>query len=201
MCVKAHPNKGIDFHAKSLRSSSCLPFLSCFPFPLPTTPSQPPRLTQLPFPALYNQASTVRPLSKEGGAASTEGKHQRASSSDPSSRDQPLASLSCNNGTCTRVGKGATLSRAACCLSLRLVQAPRGQVWGKGGLSLLPAVPLSSLTHSLFPPHNNTQQSSGFGVKGSVGRCYPIWSAFEKCLVSVCLPGLGSRGDGEGAVL
>lgn len=26
--------------------------------------------------------------------------------------------------------------------------------------------------------------SSGFGVKGSVGRCYPFWSAFEKCLVS-----------------
>lgn len=27
-------------------------------------------------------------------------------------------------------------------------------------------------------------QSSGFGVKGSVGRCYPIWSAFEKCLAT-----------------
>ncbi|GAB5036068.1 Hypothetical protein NocV09_03300490 [Nannochloropsis oceanica] len=26
--------------------------------------------------------------------------------------------------------------------------------------------------------------SSGFGVKGSVGRCYPIWSAFEKCLAT-----------------
>lgn len=27
-------------------------------------------------------------------------------------------------------------------------------------------------------------QSSGFGVKGSVGRCYPFWSAFEKCLAT-----------------
>ena len=137
---------------------------------------------------------------KEEGAASTEGKQQRASSSDPPSRDQPLASLSCNNGTCTREGKGATLSRAVCCLSLCLVLAPRGQVWGKGGPLPAPCCP-SQLTFPLFLPHDNTQQSSGFGVKGSVGRCYPIWSAFEKCLVSACLPGLGSRGHGEGAVL
>ncbi|TFJ80723.1 hypothetical protein NSK_007900 [Nannochloropsis salina CCMP1776] len=26
--------------------------------------------------------------------------------------------------------------------------------------------------------------SSGFGVKGNVGRCYPFWSAFEKCLAT-----------------
>ena len=33
-------------------------------------------------------------------------------------------------------------------------------------------------------PHHTKRQSSGFGVKGSVGRCYPIWSAFEKCLAT-----------------
>lgn len=50
---------------------------------------------------------------------------------------------------------------------------------------------LSFLIHSCPHPHSTftqpnieqTTQSSGFGVKGSVGRCYPIWSAFEKCLV------------------
>ena len=24
--------------------------------------------------------------------------------------------------------------------------------------------------------------SSGFGTKGTVGRCYPLWSSFESCL-------------------
>lgn len=43
------------------------------------------------------------------------------------------------------------------------------------------------LTHILPPtphPPDTCVQSSGFGVKGSVGRCYPIWSAFEKCLAT-----------------
>jgi NADH dehydrogenase (ubiquinone) Fe-S protein 5 len=38
-----------------------------------------------------------------------------------------------------------------------------------------------TLPFHLLAPHT---QSSGFGVKGSVGRCYPIWSAFEKCLAT-----------------
>jgi NADH dehydrogenase (ubiquinone) Fe-S protein 5 len=25
--------------------------------------------------------------------------------------------------------------------------------------------------------------SSGFGVKGTVGRCYPFWNKFESCMV------------------
>ena len=44
-------------------------------------------------------------------------------------------------------------------------------------------------TTHLVPPTDKSiisllLQSSGFGVKGSVGRCYPIWSAFEKCLAT-----------------
>lgn len=44
------------------------------------------------------------------------------------------------------------------------------------------------MAHTHIPPTPHPPytcvQSSGFGVKGSVGRCYPIWSAFEKCLAT-----------------
>lgn len=94
------------------------------------------------------------------------------------------------------------MSRAAYCLSLCLVLAlQRRREEANACHSHTPLLLLHplSLTLPLFPPHNNTQQSSGFGVKGSVGRCYPIWSAFEKCLVSVCLPAVS--GARERAVL
>lgn len=53
-------------------------------------------------------------------------------------------------------------------------------------LDLAQTVPMDALIPSTHPPTHpiNPPQSSGFGVKGSVGRCYPIWSAFEKCLAT-----------------
>ena len=28
--------------------------------------------------------------------------------------------------------------------------------------------------------------SSGFGLRGGIGRCYPFWAEYKECLVRIC---------------
>ena len=45
--------------------------------------------------------------------------------------------------------------------------------------------PTKTQTPFLPPPFKalkNKNMSSGFGLNGKIGRCYPLWSSFETCL-------------------